>query len=121
GARRLRGCCRRAGSRGVDRRGRSCPSGSVIHHLTALPKDAPRRPGDLDAANRLRADGTRNLLEAAIRTGARRFLVGSFALLSPRPRGPADADFDDAAAAAVRSMENRVLDATRRGSIEGVI
>jgi len=94
---------------------------AVIHQLTALPKDAPRRPGDLDATNRLRVDGTRNLLEAAILTSARRFLVGSFALLSPRPRGPADADFDDAAAAAVRSMENRVLDATRRGSIEGVI
>jgi len=92
---------------------------AVIHQLTALPKDAPRRPGDLDATNRLRVDGTRNLLEAAIRTRARRFLTGSFAMLSPR--GPAGEDFDDAAAAAVRSMESQVLDATRRGSIEGVI
>jgi 2-alkyl-3-oxoalkanoate reductase len=92
---------------------------AVIHQLTALPKDAPRRPSDLDATNRLRIEGTRNLLEAAIGAGARRFLVGSFALLSPR--GPASAESEDAAAAAVRSMESQVLDATQRGSIEGII
>ena len=38
----------------------------VIHQLTALPKDGPRRARDLDATNRLRVDGTRNLLNAAI-------------------------------------------------------
>jgi 2-alkyl-3-oxoalkanoate reductase len=92
---------------------------AVIHQLTALPKDAPRRPSDLDATNRLRIDGTRNLLDAAIRAQARRFLAGSFALLSPR--GPSGSDADDAAAAAVRSMETQVLDATRAGSIEGII
>jgi nucleoside-diphosphate-sugar epimerase len=92
---------------------------AVIHQLTALPKDAPRRPGDLEATNRLRVDGTRNLLDAAIRAGARRFLVGSFALLSPR--GPAGSEPEDPAAAAVRSMETQVLEATKRGSIEGVI
>lgn len=92
---------------------------AVIHQLTALPKDAPRKPSDLDATNRLRIDGTRNLVDAAIRAHARRFLVGSFALLSPRE----SADFDptDAAAAAVRSMETQVLDATRAGSMEGII
>jgi len=42
----------------------------VIHQLTALPKDGARRPGDLEATNRLRIDGTRNLVEAAIRAGA---------------------------------------------------
>src|SRR5262249_6546282 len=92
---------------------------AVIHQLTALPKDAPRKPSDLDATNRLRIDGTRNLVDAAIRAHARRFLVGSFALLSPRE----SADFDptDAAAAAVRSMETQVVDATRAGSMEGII
>src|SRR5262245_35085365 len=30
----------------------------VIHELTALPKDGPRRLSDLDATNRLRIDGT---------------------------------------------------------------
>lgn len=90
----------------------------IIHQLTALPKDGPRRPSDLDATNRLRIDGTRNLLDAAINARARRFIVGSFALLSERPETP---PADDPAAAAVRSMESQVLDATKRGSIEGVI
>jgi nucleoside-diphosphate-sugar epimerase len=92
----------------------------VIHQLTALPKGGPRRPRDLEATNRLRIDGTRNLLAAAVRSGARRFIAGSFALLSDR--GPIDAASPgDAAAAAVRSMEAQVLDATRTGSIEGVV
>ncbi|PYR30250.1 MAG: hypothetical protein DMF89_08610 [Acidobacteria bacterium] len=91
----------------------------VVHQLTALPKDAPRRPSDLRATNRLRVDGTRHLLDAAIHAGARRFIVGSFAMLSPR--GPLSGNTDDEAAAAVRSMENQVLEATDRGLIEGVI
>jgi nucleoside-diphosphate-sugar epimerase len=91
----------------------------MIHQLTALPKGGPRRPADLDATNLLRIDGTRNLLDAAIQAGARRFLVGSFAILSPR--GPVNTAPDDAAAAAIRSMETQVLEATARGAIEGVI
>jgi nucleoside-diphosphate-sugar epimerase len=95
----------------------------VIHQLTALPPGGPRRSSDLDATNRLRIDGTRHLLEAAIHVHARRFIVGSFAMLSPR--GPAsDAGHDagsDAAAEAVRSMERQVLEATERRAIEGVI
>ena len=91
----------------------------VIHQLTALPRSGPRRPSDLDPTNRLRIDGTRNLLEAAIHAGARRFLVGSFAILSPR--GPVATASGDAAAAAVRSMESQVLETTARGAIEGVI
>ena len=91
----------------------------VIHQLTALPKDAPRRASDLVATNRLRVDGTRNLLDAAVAAGAARFIVGSFAPLSPR--GPVSTATEDEAAAAVRSMETQVLDATRRGAIEGVI
>ena len=91
----------------------------VIHQLTALPKEGPRNPKDLDATNRLRIDGTRNLLEAAIRTGTRRFIVGSFALLSDR--GPGAAGSVDEATAAIRSMESQVMEATGRGSIEGVI
>src|SRR5512140_1200091 len=48
----------------------------VIHQLTALPKDAPRRASDLQPTNRLRVEGTRNLIEAATRAGARRLVVG---------------------------------------------
>jgi nucleoside-diphosphate-sugar epimerase len=90
----------------------------IVHQLTALPKRGPRRPSDLRATSRLRIEGTANLLDAAIRAGARRFIVGSFAMLSDR--GAAATSADDAAAA-VRSMERQVLDATERGAIEGVI
>jgi 2-alkyl-3-oxoalkanoate reductase len=91
----------------------------IVHQLTALPKGGPRRRSDLDATNRLRVEGTGNLLEAATRAGARRFVVGSFAMLADREAAAADSADD--AAAAVRSMERQVLDATERGSIEGVI
>jgi nucleoside-diphosphate-sugar epimerase len=91
----------------------------VVHQLTALPKEGPRRPSDLDATNRLRIDGTRNLLDAAIHARARRFLAGSFAMLSARETGAAASNDD--AAAAVRSMERQVLEASERQSIEGVI
>ena len=91
----------------------------VIHQLTALPKDGPRRPADLVATNRLRVDGTRNLLDAAINAGARRFVAGSFAILSDRDS--VVSPVHDEAAAAVQSMESQVLEAARRGSIEGVV
>jgi nucleoside-diphosphate-sugar epimerase len=91
----------------------------VIHQLTALPKGSVRGPKDLEATNRLRTEGTRNLLEAAIQVGARRFIVGSFAMLSDR--GNAAADAVDQAAEAVRSMESQVIEATKRGAIEGII
>lgn len=90
----------------------------VVHQLTALPKEGPRRSADLDQTNRLRIDGTRNLLDAAVAAGARRFVAGSFAMLSDR--GEESAPADDAAVA-VRSMESQVLDASKRGAIEGVV
>ncbi len=102
----------------IEAVGRARPT-HVIHQLTALPKDAPRRASDLVATNRLRIDGTRNLLQAAVASGARRFIVGSFAPLAPR--GPAVTATNDEAADAVRSMETQVLDATRSGKLEGVI
>jgi nucleoside-diphosphate-sugar epimerase len=88
----------------------------VIHQLTALPKEGPRRASDIAATSRLRVDGTRNLLRAAIGVRARRFIAGSFAALSGN--GPAGAED---AAAAIRSMESQVLEATRDGLIEGVV
>ena len=90
----------------------------VVHQLTALPKDGPRRESDLAPTNRLRVEGTAHLLEAAIAAGAKRFVVGSFAPLAPRgPAPPAEGP----TAAALRSMESQVLDASSRGAIEGVI
>jgi len=100
----------------------------VIHQLTALPKAGVTRPSDLEPTNRLRIEGTRNLLDAAVQAGASRFLVGSFAMLSSRDVTPGNPEArksgspaTDAAAAAVRSMESQVLDASRNGAIEGVI
>src|SRR5262245_43647959 len=61
----------------------------VIHQLTALPKEGPSSVSDLVATNRLRIDGTRNLLDASIRAGARRFIGGSFALLPGAGSAPA--------------------------------
>ncbi len=90
----------------------------VVHQLTALPKSGVRKTADLEATNRLRIDGTRNLLDAAINAGARRFLAGSFAMLSDRGH---DSGPPDPAAQAVRSMESQVLDATARGAVEGIV
>jgi nucleoside-diphosphate-sugar epimerase len=92
----------------------------VVHQLTALPKGGPRSARDLRPTNRLRIDGTRNLIDAAVAAGARRIVVGSFAVFRGAP--PADAPLDVREAAdAVRSMEQQALDASRDGRIEGVV
>ena len=91
----------------------------VVHELTALPKGGPKSAKDLDATNRLRTDGTRHLVAAAIAAGAQRILAGSFALIGGKKPGlPADIN---AAAAAVDSMETQILDANRSGAIEGIV
>ena len=52
---------------------------AVVHELTALAKP-PTRHGHMAQTNRLRTEGTRNLLEAARLVGARRFLTQSIVL-----------------------------------------
>jgi len=88
----------------------------VIHQLTALPKGGPRSARDLMPTNRLRTEGTRNLVAAASAAGAARMIGGSFALLGAAKSGipPGIA----AAADAVQSMESQILEA--RG-LEGVV
>jgi len=91
----------------------------VIHQLTALPKGGARSARDLEATNRLRIDGTRNLIAAAVAAGAARLVGGSFALIGgAAPVIPADLE---AAVAAIRSMESQILEANRSGAIEGVV
>ena len=52
----------------------------VVHELTALPdRFDPRDPDIYAATNRLRSDGTRNLVAAARAAGARRFVCQSIA------------------------------------------
>ena len=54
---------------------------AVIHQLTAIPQRInPRKLArDFELTNRLRSEGTDNLLAAAREAGARRFLAQSFA------------------------------------------
>jgi nucleoside-diphosphate-sugar epimerase len=92
----------------------------VIHELTAIPKGGVRSARDLEPTNRLRIDGTRNLIDAAVSAGAERLVVGSFAIF--RGAVPAEAPSDlRAAAEAVRSMELQTLDASRGGRLAGVV
>jgi nucleoside-diphosphate-sugar epimerase len=52
----------------------------VVHELTSLPdRFEPRRKDIYDATNRVRSDGTRNLLDGARAAGARRFICQSIA------------------------------------------
>ena len=93
----------------------------IIHELTALPKAGVKSARDLEATNRLRIEGTRNLIDAAVAAGAKRLVAGSFALfrggddLSEVPRGMREA------AEAVKSLESQSLEANRAGRIEGVV
>jgi len=91
----------------------------VIHQLTALPQGGPKSSKALAPTNRLRIEGTRNLIDAAAAAGVTRFVVGSFAPLAvATPGSPLQAD---AATEAIRSMESQVLDANARHLFEGII
>jgi nucleoside-diphosphate-sugar epimerase len=81
----------------------------VIHMLTALPAPGPVKASDLAATNRLREDGTRNLLRAAVAAGAKRLVAESFVAAAGQP-GPASAS--------LQSLERQLSDA--RGEIETV-
>ena len=99
---------------------RSTAPTHVIHQLTALPKTGARRASDLEATNRLRIEGTRNLLRGSIAAGARRLIVGSFAMIA-EPGGPDSAPDTIEAAKAIQSMESQVLEAARGNLIEGIV
>jgi nucleoside-diphosphate-sugar epimerase len=92
----------------------------VIHELTALPKEGPARAADLAPTNKLRSEGTKNLIDASIRAGAKRFVGGAFALL-PGAQAPPQKQSLGEAVDAARSMESQILDASRQGRIEGIV
>jgi nucleoside-diphosphate-sugar epimerase len=105
----------------LEQAARAASPSHVIHQLTALPKTGPRRASDLTATNRLRDEGTRNLLRAAVAAGAARIVGGSFAMLgAAASAAPGDAVVDPAVRA-VRSMESQLLDAARRSEIEAIV
>ncbi len=71
----------------------------VMHQLTDLPDEADRIPDFAARNNRIRTEGTRNLLAAARRSGAPRFVAQSIAWTPP------------GAGEAVAEHERLVLDA----------
>jgi nucleoside-diphosphate-sugar epimerase len=103
----------------VDRAVRAAAPTHLIHQLTALPKTQKNVP-DLEPTNRLRHEGTRHLLRAAIAAGAERFIGGSFALIGALTTEPPDGALARARDA-VRSMESQIQDAARAGAIEGIV
>ena len=101
----------------------------VIHELTALPQRMNFRDAKLyEGTNRLRTEGTRNLLDGARAAGARRFIAQSIAFAYPNdgPRAKTEEDpiLEDAAepfgagVRALREMESAVLGAD---GIEGLV
>lgn len=63
----------------------------VVHQLTALPRKFSKLRKGSEPTNRLRADGTRNLVDACAASGVRRLIAERIAFLYP-PSGPALAD-----------------------------
>lgn len=64
----------------------------VVHQLTALPQSFAKLRRGSDATNRLRREGTGNLVDAAVSAGARRVIAESVAFLYAPAPGPADED-----------------------------
>lgn len=89
---------------------------AVIHELTAL-KKPPLRPSGMTMTNRLRIDGTANLLAAAARLGAKRIVTqsmmagygfrdhGDRLLTEADPFGIPAGDLTDASVAAMHAAE----------------
>jgi nucleoside-diphosphate-sugar epimerase len=79
----------------------------VIHQLTDLPS-APGTPGYADGQqrnNRLRRDGTRNLMDAARAAGAKRVIAQSIAFVyAPGPAPRCESDPLDLSAEGVRAL-----------------
>lgn len=98
----------------------------VVHQLTAIPEDLdPRKMEEqFETTNRLRTEGTRNLLAAARASGARRVVAQSIAFAyAPRQEGLHDEDdpiWADATPiyAAVQELEEQVLGP---GGLEGIV
>jgi nucleoside-diphosphate-sugar epimerase len=100
----------------------------VVHELTALPaKLDVREKGVYDANNRIRTEGTRNLVAAAQAAGARRMVAQSIAFVYAPVGGPVKSEDDPvmqaegeygAAVAAAMELERRVTEAE---GLEGLV
>jgi nucleoside-diphosphate-sugar epimerase len=102
---------------------------AIVHELTALPERFnPRKRGLYDATNRIRREGTRNLLDAARAAGARRVVCQSIAFAYAPAAEPAVMDEEaplnlDApppfseGMRVIAEMERAVLDAELEGLV----
>ena len=101
----------------------------VVHELTDLPADVdPRKAREQLAGNdRIREEGTRTLVDAALAAGARRMVAQSIAFVYEMGGGPKTEDdrlFDDApfpwsrSVAAVHALEDAV---TKTEGLEGIV
>ena len=100
----------------------------VVHMLTALPERIKPRSDYLAATNRVRTEGTRNLVAAAEAAGARRLVAESVAFLYP-PEGeavkteedPVDSAADGRFGEALRALEDLEAQVDGAQGIESVI
>jgi nucleoside-diphosphate-sugar epimerase len=100
----------------------------VVHELTALPaKLDVREKGVYDANNRIRTEGTRNVITAAQAAGARRMVAQSIAFVYAPVGGPVKSEDDPvmdlegeygAAVAAAMDLERQVGEAD---GLEGLV
>lgn len=106
----------------------------VVHLLTALAPGGPRRPRDLVATNRLRVEGTRNLLRAAITAGAKRIVAESFIAVcgfgdhgqafqgeKDSPPERQTKTWERRVVGALASLEDQMAEAGRTGQIEAIV
>jgi nucleoside-diphosphate-sugar epimerase len=72
----------------------------IVQTLNALPEKGPRRAKDMAATNLLRIEGTRNIVDAAVKSGVRRIVAESFLMAySGTPVGGPPATEESAAGA----------------------
>jgi nucleoside-diphosphate-sugar epimerase len=93
----------------------------IIHQLTDLPQviDPKTMPAALEANARLRIEGTRNLVDAALTNDVRRIIAQSIAFAYAPGQGPlTEAHSLNPAATGVIALEDAVL---RTDGIDGIV
>ncbi len=105
----------------------------VVNLLTALPPSGARRARDLAPTNRLRVEGSKNLLEAAAQSGVRRVIAESFLAVFGRPHPAGKLSEADAygpierndplfeTVQALRSLEHQHFIAQQAGKTKSVV
>lgn len=86
----------------------------IVHQLTALPAAFDIRKIDYGPTNRLRTEGTRNLIDAGVAVGASRFVSQSIAFMYA-PDGTSTASEDDAVYTQAPAPFGEAVSATEDG------